>query len=90
MHTELKFVCFWSCSGVNMYAMLTGTLPFTVEPFSLRALHQKMVDKEMNPLPPSLSTGKHITHKKRHLCTDKSWMTRSLLCGEQKNEAAII
>lgn len=42
-----------------MYAMLTGTLPFTVEPFSLRALHQKMVDKEMNPLPPSLSTGEH-------------------------------
>ncbi|KAG5844623.1 hypothetical protein ANANG_G00164460 [Anguilla anguilla] len=32
-----------------------GTLPFTVEPFSLRALHQKMVDKEMNPLPSHLS-----------------------------------
>ncbi|KAM4546552.1 hormonally up-regulated neu tumor-associated kinase homolog [Fundulus diaphanus] len=45
----------WSI-GVNMYAMLTGSLPFTVEPFSLRALHQKMVDKEMNPLPPTLST----------------------------------
>ncbi|KAG7484473.1 hypothetical protein MATL_G00049620 [Megalops atlanticus] len=45
----------WSI-GVNMYAMLTGTLPFTVEPFSLRALHQKMVEKEMNPLPPQLST----------------------------------
>ncbi|XP_035288335.1 hormonally up-regulated neu tumor-associated kinase homolog A [Anguilla rostrata] len=44
----------WSV-GVNMYAMLTGTLPFTVEPFSLRALHQKMVDKEMNPLPSHLS-----------------------------------
>lgn len=43
--------------GVNMYAMLTGTLPFTVEPFSLRALYQKMVDKEMNPLPSQLSTG---------------------------------
>ncbi|XP_047421283.1 hormonally up-regulated neu tumor-associated kinase isoform X2 [Sciurus carolinensis] len=43
--------------GVNMYAMLTGTLPFTVEPFSLRALYQKMVDKEMNPLPTQLSTG---------------------------------
>ncbi|XP_039600834.1 hormonally up-regulated neu tumor-associated kinase homolog A-like isoform X3 [Polypterus senegalus] len=46
----------WSI-GVNMYAMLTGTLPFTVEPFSLRALYQKMVDKEMNPLPPHISTG---------------------------------
>ncbi|MBN3309041.1 HUNKA kinase, partial [Amia calva] len=44
----------WSI-GVNMYAMLTGTLPFTVEPFSLRAMHQKMVDKEMNPLPSQLS-----------------------------------
>ncbi|KAG5284018.1 hypothetical protein AALO_G00022040 [Alosa alosa] len=45
----------WSI-GVNMYAMLTGTLPFTVEPFSLRALHQKMVDREMNPLPTNLSS----------------------------------
>lgn len=50
-----------------MYAMLTGTLPFTVEPFSLRALHQKMVDKEMNPLPPSLSTGKHKMHLRKKL-----------------------
>ncbi|XP_063303943.1 hormonally up-regulated neu tumor-associated kinase isoform X1 [Pelobates fuscus] len=46
----------WSI-GVNMYAMLTGTLPFTVEPFSLRALYQKMVDKDMNPLPANLSPG---------------------------------
>lgn len=54
-----------------MYAMLTGTLPFTVEPFSLRALHQKMVDKEMNPLPPSLSTGKCSTHKCTPVCRKK-------------------
>lgn len=40
-----------------MYAMLTGTLPFTVEPFNLKALHQRMVDKDMNPLPSSLSSG---------------------------------
>ncbi|KAG1970397.1 hormonally up-regulated neu tumor-associated kinase homolog A-like [Pimephales promelas] len=45
----------WSI-GVNMYTMLTGTLPFTVEPFSLKALHQRMVDKDMNPLPPSISS----------------------------------
>ncbi|XP_069744856.1 hormonally up-regulated neu tumor-associated kinase homolog A isoform X2 [Narcine bancroftii] len=44
----------WSI-GVNTFAMLTGTLPFTVEPFSLRALHQKMVDKDLNPLPVHLS-----------------------------------
>ncbi|XP_016394679.1 hormonally up-regulated neu tumor-associated kinase homolog A-like [Sinocyclocheilus rhinocerous] len=45
----------WSI-GVNMYAMLAGNLPFTVEPFSLNALHQRMVDKDMNPLPPSISS----------------------------------
>ncbi|XP_042644390.1 hormonally up-regulated neu tumor-associated kinase isoform X2 [Tyto alba] len=54
----------WSI-GVNMYAMLTGTLPFTVEPFSLRALYQKMVDKEMNPFPTQLSTEKWIADKKK-------------------------
>lgn len=53
----------WSI-GVNMYAMLTGTLPFTVEPFSLNALHQKMVDKEMNPLPSNISSdAKHLLEK---------------------------
>ncbi|KAJ8256697.1 hypothetical protein COCON_G00188490 [Conger conger] len=46
----------WSI-GVNMYAMLTGTLPFTVEPFSLTLLHDRMVNKEMNPLPPYISPG---------------------------------
>ena len=53
----LTLWCVSPFRGVNMYAMLTGTLPFTVEPFSLRALYQKMVDKEMNPLPAQLSTG---------------------------------
>lgn len=48
-----------------MYAMLTGTLPFTVEPFSLRALYQKMVDKEMNPLPTQLSTGEAPAARRR-------------------------
>ncbi|KAL4647748.1 hypothetical protein GN956_G8800 [Arapaima gigas] len=44
----------WSI-GVNMYIMLTGTLPFNVEPFNFRSLLQKMVDRDMNPLPPYLS-----------------------------------
>lgn len=59
-----------------MYAMLTGTLPFTVEPFSLRALYQKMVDKEMNPLPTQLSAGKvpaAVTPGFQDLCAYPIW-----------------
>lgn len=63
------------CRGVNMYAMLTGTLPFTVEPFSLRALYQKMVDKEMNPLPTQLSTG-NISGSPFHS------MRQNLICSQ--------
>lgn len=45
------------CRGVNMFAMLTGTLPFTVEPFHVKALYNKMVAGDMNPLPAYLSRG---------------------------------
>lgn len=38
-------------SGVNMYAMLTGSLPYTVEPFNITELHAKMISNRMNPLP---------------------------------------
>lgn len=41
-----------------MYAMLTGGLPFTVEPFNIKALYAKMKDRQMNPLPDGLSRGK--------------------------------
>lgn len=44
----------WSI-GVNMYAMLTGCLPFTVEPFNITALHAKMLQNKINPIP------EHIT-----------------------------
>ncbi|XP_020649789.3 uncharacterized protein LOC110079002 [Pogona vitticeps] len=46
----------WSI-GVSMFAMLTGTLPFTVEPFNIKQLHLKMIKGEMNPIPPNISTG---------------------------------
>eukprot|EP00058_Branchiostoma_floridae_P004288 XP_002589776.1 hypothetical protein BRAFLDRAFT_90449 [Branchiostoma floridae] len=46
----------WSI-GVNLYAMLTGNLPFTVDPFNIKALHRKMLTGEMNPLPGGLSLG---------------------------------
>ncbi|XP_077161370.1 uncharacterized protein LOC143821368 [Paroedura picta] len=44
----------WSI-GVSMFAMLTGTLPFTVEPFNIKQLNLKMVNGEINPIPPDIS-----------------------------------
>ena len=49
--------CTPTCSGVNMYAMLTGCLPYTVEPFNITALHAKMLENKMNPIPSTLSQG---------------------------------
>jgi len=42
-------------SGVNMFAMLTGNLPFTVQPFTIKALYAKMIAGDMNTLPDYLS-----------------------------------
>ncbi|XP_055767153.1 uncharacterized protein LOC129842569 [Salvelinus fontinalis] len=46
----------WSV-GVSMFAMLTGTLPFTVEPFNIKQLHQKMVNGEIGTIPNDISKG---------------------------------
>ncbi|XP_041832674.1 hormonally up-regulated neu tumor-associated kinase [Melanotaenia boesemani] len=46
----------WSI-GVSMFAMLTGTLPFTVEPFNIKHLHQKMVNGEISSIPSDISKG---------------------------------
>ncbi|XP_069739665.1 hormonally up-regulated neu tumor-associated kinase homolog A [Narcine bancroftii] len=46
----------WSI-GVSMFAMLTGTLPFTVEPFNIKLLHQKMVNGDMSSIPSEVSSG---------------------------------
>jgi len=53
----------WSI-GVNMYAMLTGNLPFTVEPFNIKSLYNKMMKNEMNAIPEHLSkTGEELLRK---------------------------
>ncbi|XP_076874720.1 uncharacterized protein LOC143525090 [Brachyhypopomus gauderio] len=46
----------WSV-GVSVFAMLTGTLPFTVEPFNIKQLHQKMVSGEISAIPSDISKG---------------------------------
>ncbi|XP_077567211.1 hormonally up-regulated neu tumor-associated kinase homolog A [Stigmatopora nigra] len=46
----------WSI-GVSVFAMLTGTLPFTVEPFNIRQLHHKMVDGDIGHIPGDISKG---------------------------------
>lgn len=53
----------WSI-GVNMYAMLTGNLPFTVEPFNIKSLYNKMMKNEMNAIPEHLSkSGEELLRK---------------------------
>lgn len=56
-------------SGVNMYAMLTGCLPYTVEPFNITALHAKMLENKMNPIPDHLSHGMHTRLLRMHKIT---------------------
>lgn len=46
-----------------MYAMLTGNLPFTVEPFNIKSLYNKMMKNEMNPIPEHLSKSKFILNQ---------------------------
>ncbi|XP_030643219.1 hormonally up-regulated neu tumor-associated kinase homolog [Chanos chanos] len=46
----------WSV-GVSVFAMLTGTLPFTVEPYNIKQLHQKMVNRDISDIPSDLSKG---------------------------------
>ena len=57
-------------SGVNMYAMLTGCLPYTVEPFNITALYAKMLENKMNPIPEHLSTGEFITWCMMAACSE--------------------
>ncbi|XP_025031988.1 uncharacterized protein LOC112542719, partial [Python bivittatus] len=49
--------------GISTFAMLNGTLPFTVEPFNIKQLHLKMVNGEMNPISSNISSGAvHFMH----------------------------
>jgi len=46
--------------GVNMFAMLTGTLPYSVNTSAknvVTLLHVKMLERKMNPIPNHLSDG---------------------------------
>merc|ERR1712157_246584 len=45
----------WSI-GIITYALLTGRLPFTVEPFRIQALYRKMVNGDMNSIPNHISS----------------------------------
>ncbi|XP_061126788.1 hormonally up-regulated neu tumor-associated kinase homolog A [Syngnathus typhle] len=46
----------WSV-GVSVFAMLTGTLPFTVEPFNIKNLHHKMLHGDIAHIPSDISKG---------------------------------
>lgn len=54
-----------------MFAMLTGTLPFTVEPFNIKQLHQKMVNGEISSIPSDISKGWRVSKRLRlSVCTN--------------------
>ncbi|KFU97370.1 Hormonally up-regulated neu tumor-associated kinase, partial [Pterocles gutturalis] len=46
----------WSI-GISMFAMLTGTSPFVVEPVNIKQLHQKMLNGEISPIPSDIFPG---------------------------------
>ena len=50
-----KEVDVWSI-GVNMFAMLAGSLPYTVEPYDITALHAKILDGRINHIPDHISS----------------------------------
>jgi len=41
-----------------MYAMLTGFLPYMMEPFNVMEMYEKMMQRKMTPIPSFLSQGK--------------------------------
>ena len=49
-----KEVDVWSI-GVNMFAMLSGSLPYTVEPYDITALHAKILDGRINHIPDNIT-----------------------------------
>ena len=49
-----KEVDVWSI-GVNMFAMLAGSLPYTVEPYDITALHAKILDGRINHIPDQIT-----------------------------------
>lgn len=64
-----------------MYAMLTGCLPYTVEPFNITALHAKMLENKMNPIPSTLSKGKCL-HCSPHYCTTCGTASDLIECSD--------
>ena len=53
-----------------MYAMLTGRLPFTVEPFNITALHAKMLENKMEAIPDHISSSKIYSAYINNSCKD--------------------
>ncbi|XP_030051039.1 hormonally up-regulated neu tumor-associated kinase homolog A [Microcaecilia unicolor] len=79
----------WSI-GVSMFAMLTGTLPFTVEPFNIKQLHQKMVNGEISPIPPDTSSGAvHFMHLLLEPDPDKRPTVKEAMKDKWLNEGFI-
>lgn len=67
-----------------MFAMLTGTLPFTVEPFNIKQLHQKMVIGEISPIPSDISPGNALSFFIKNIYIHKKFMFMTFSHGHVK------
>lgn len=61
-----------------MYAMLTGFLPYMMEPFNVMEMYEKMMQRKMTPVPGFLSKGilinySHQTMKILDNAEDSYW-----------------
>ena len=56
-----------------MYAMITGFLPYMMEPFNVMEMYEKMMQRKMTPVPSFLSQGKIME------CSKMSFLVKDIL-----------
>lgn len=67
-----------------MFAMLTGNLPFTVEPFNIKQLHRKMISGDIGSIQGDVSKGEAARAAEARL--NRIFLTRVQECASVRME----